>query len=88
MPAKGQVIRKGLDCWPFQLQVVQVVLLPKSEVKERPISLTSVLGRIWSKLRRSHLALWLEGYCKESGFDSAVLGHTSFELGAGFRPPH
>ena len=64
---------------PFQLQVVQVALLPKNEVKERPISLTSVLWRIWTKLRRSSLAVWLEEYSRTSGFDSAVPGHTSLD---------
>ena len=61
---------------PFQFQVVQVVLLPKNESKERPISLTSVLWRVWTKLRRTSLAVWLEEYSKKSGFDSAVPGHT------------
>ena len=64
---------------PFQLQVVQVALLPKSEAKERPISLTSVLWRIWTKLRRSHLAAWLKEYSRNAGFDSAVPGHTSLD---------
>ena len=64
---------------PFQMQVVQVALLPKSEIKERPISLTSVLWRIWTKLRRSHLAAWLKEYSREAGFDSAVPGHTSLD---------
>ena len=64
---------------PFQFQVVQVALLPKTEAKERPISLTSVLWRVWTKLRRSSLAKWLEGYSQRSGFDSAVPGHTSLD---------
>ena len=64
---------------PFQMQVVQVALLPKSEAKERPISLTSVLWRIWTKLRRSYLAAWLKEYSREAGFDSAVPGHTSLD---------
>ena len=64
---------------PFQLQVAQVALLPKTALKERPISLTSVLWRIWTKLRRSSLAIWLEEYSRTSGFDSAVPGHTSLD---------
>ena len=64
---------------PFQLQVVQVALLPKSETKERPISLTSVLWRIWTKLCRTCLAAWLKEYSRTSGFDSAVPGHTSLD---------
>ena len=52
---------------PFQLQVVQVALLPKTETKERPISLTSVLWRIWTKLRRTCLATWLKEYSRTSG---------------------
>ena len=64
---------------PFQLQVVQVALLPKNEVNERPISLTSVLWRIWTKLRRSSLAVWLEDYSRSSGFDSAIPGHTGLD---------
>ena len=65
---------------PFQMQVVQVALLPKTEAKERPISLTSVLWRIWTKLRRTCLALWLkEFYNHTSGFDSAVPGQTCLD---------
>ena len=40
---------------PHSLRVTQVALLPKSDERERPISLTSIWWRVYTKLRRSLL---------------------------------
>ena len=66
---------------PFQLQVAQVALLPEAAPKERPISLTSVLWRIWTKLRRSSLAIWLEEYSRTSGFGLSSASDNGLSLG-------
>ena len=64
---------------PIQMQAVQVVLLAKSPEKERPISLTSVLWRVYSKMRRPLLESWLREYAAFAPFDAATPGHTSLD---------
>ena len=39
---------------PTQLQMHMVVMLPKNSIKERPITLTSVLYRVWCRLCKPH----------------------------------
>ncbi|CAE7770088.1 unnamed protein product [Symbiodinium sp. CCMP2592] len=64
---------------PLQMLTVQVALLAKTPEKERPISLTSVLWRVYSKLRRPLLESWLKEYAAFAPFDSATPGHTSLD---------
>ena len=64
---------------PLQMRAVQVALLPKSPEKERPISLTSVLWRIFSKLRRPVLDGWLKEYVAHAPFDAATPGRTCLD---------
>ncbi|CAE7805903.1 pol [Symbiodinium sp. CCMP2592] len=64
---------------PLQMLTVQVALLAKTPEKERPISLTSVLWRVYSKLRRPLLESWLREYAAFAPFDSATPGHTSLD---------
>ncbi|CAE7214837.1 unnamed protein product [Symbiodinium sp. CCMP2592] len=64
---------------PLQMLTVQVALLAKTPEKERPISLTSVLWRVYSKLRRPLLESWLKSYAACAPFDSATPGHTSLD---------
>ena len=64
---------------PLQMRAVQVALLPKSPEKERPISLTSVLWRIFSKLRRHVLDGWMKEYVAHAPFDAATPGRTCLD---------
>ena len=43
---------------PTQQQMHMVVMLPKNSSKERPIALTSVLYRVWRRLRKPLLDQW------------------------------
>ena len=43
---------------PTQQQMHMVVMLPKNSSKERPITLTSVLYRVWCRLRKPLLDQW------------------------------
>ena len=43
---------------PTQLQMHLVVMLPKNQKLERPITLTSTLWRVWCRLRKSLLDQW------------------------------
>ena len=43
---------------PTQQQMHMVVMLPKNSSKERPITLTSVLYRVWCRLRKPLLDKW------------------------------
>ena len=43
---------------PTQQQMHMVVMLPKNEAKERPITLTSLLYRVWCRLRKPLLDDW------------------------------
>ena len=43
---------------PTQQQMHMVIMLPKSGTKERPITLTSLLYRVWCRLRKPLLDQW------------------------------
>lgn len=43
---------------PTQLQMHMVVMLPKNQTIERPITLTSTLWRTWCRLRKPLLDQW------------------------------
>ena len=43
---------------PTQQQMHMVVTLPKNAAKERPITLTSLLYRVWCRLRKPLLDEW------------------------------
>ena len=65
---------------PLQVSQVQIVLLAKSALKERPIGLTSVLWRLWCKTRRFMVSQWLDSYIPDHPFDSAIPGRTSLDV--------
>ncbi|CAE7425660.1 unnamed protein product [Symbiodinium natans] len=65
---------------PLQVSQVQIVLLAKSALKERPIGLTSVLWRLWCKTRRFLVGQWLDSYIPDHPFDSAIPGRTSLDV--------
>ena len=65
---------------PLQVSQVQIVLLAKSALKERPIGLTSVLWRLWCKSRRFLVGQWLDSYIPDHPFDSAIPGRTSLDV--------
>ncbi|CAE7264437.1 unnamed protein product [Symbiodinium natans] len=65
---------------PLQVSQVQIVLLAKSALKERPIGLTSVLWRLWCKTRRFLVSQWLDSYIPDHPFDSAIPGRTSLDV--------
>ena len=46
------------QCWPTQVSLTRVALIPKSSPGWRPISLTSALYRVWSALRASAYKGW------------------------------
>ena len=43
---------------PTQEQMHMVIMLPKTSTKERPITLTSLLYRVWCRLRKPLLDQW------------------------------
>ena len=43
---------------PTQQQMHMVIMLPKNSAKERPIALTSLLYRVWCRLRKPLLDQW------------------------------
>ena len=65
---------------PLQMSCVQVVMLAKTVVKERPIGLTSVLWRFSCKTRRHLVSQWLDEYSPAHPWDAAVLGRTSVDM--------
>ena len=64
---------------PLQVLTVQVALLAKTTEKERTISLTSGLWRVYTKLRRPLLESWIKEYAAFAPFDAATPGHTSLD---------
>ena len=64
---------------PLQMLTVQVALLAKTTEKERPISLTSVFWRVYTKLRRPILESWIKEYAAFAPFDAATPGHKSLD---------
>ena len=65
---------------PHSLRVTQVALLPKSDEQERPISLTSIWWRVYTKLRRSLLEDWMREYKTRALHDAAVPGQTCLDV--------
>ena len=61
--------------WPVQLQHVAIALLPEDEVAERPIALTSMLYRCWSKCRQHLLASWLKATQSTTFWDQLIPGN-------------
>ena len=60
--------------WPVQLQHVAIAMLPKDEVAERPIALTSMLYRCWSRCRQHLLAAWLKATQGITFWDKLIPG--------------
>ena len=59
---------------PTQMQMHMVVMLPKNQNTERPITLTSTLWRTWYRLRKSLLDQWQRTLPKEMEHDRARPG--------------
>ena len=69
----GQAELRG--SWPVQLQHVAIAMLPKDEVAEKPIALTSMLCRCWSKCRQHLLATWLKTTQSITFWDQLIPGN-------------
>ena len=64
--------------WPESTCHVAVALLAKTVRAERPISLTSVIYRLYMAMRQHLLARWLEEVNPKSPWDKAVKGCDTF----------
>ena len=65
---------------PVQMMVHEVALLPKDEHKERPISLTPVLWRLYCSFRKPKVREWVATYVGDHAYDSAVPGGRSLDV--------
>ena len=65
---------------PVQMMVHEVALLPKDEHKERPISLTPVLWRLYCSFRKPKVREWVAAYVGDHAYDSAVPGGRSLDV--------
>ena len=65
---------------PVQMLVHEVALLPKDEHKERPISLTPVLWRLYCSFRKPKVREWVATYVGDHAYDSAVPGGRSLDV--------
>eukprot|EP00959_Pyramimonas_sp_CCMP1952_P084773 1772903-Pyramimonas_sp.AAC.1 len=54
-------------CWPEQVLVNIVQLMYKAAGADRPITLTQAPCRVWSRIRRWHVADWSEKSMCSSG---------------------
>ena len=61
---------------PTQQQMHMVVMLPKNAAKERPITLTSLLYRVWCRLRKPLLDAWQQHLPPAMNYDRARPGAT------------
>ena len=61
---------------PTQQQMHMVVMLPKNAAKERPITLTSLLYRVWRRLRKPLLDAWQQHLPPAMNHDRARPGAT------------
>ena len=59
---------------PTQLQMRLVVMLPKNQRLERPITLTSTLWRVWCRLRKPLLDQWQQQLPQSMNHDKARPG--------------
>ena len=59
---------------PTQQQMHMVVMLPKNAAKERPITLTSLLYRVWRRLRKPLLDEWQKQLPADMNHDKARPG--------------
>ncbi|CAE7517958.1 unnamed protein product, partial [Symbiodinium sp. CCMP2456] len=64
--------------WPEVICHVAVALLAKTIKAERPISLTSVIYRLYMSMRQHLLTRWLEEANPKSPWDKAVKGSDTF----------
>lgn len=62
---------------PTQLKMSLVVMLAKNEKVERPITLTSVLYRVWRRMRKDILDEWQRNLPKQMDYDRARPGATA-----------
>ncbi len=61
--------------WPVAMRECVVQLLSKIEVAGRPISLTQAVYRVWSRLRKPHVAGWTRA--RAAHRDRAVAGSSA-----------
>ena len=59
---------------PTQMQMHMVVMLPKNQKLERPITLTSMLWRVWCRLRKPLLDDWQKQLPEQMNHDKARPG--------------
>ena len=59
---------------PTQMQMHMVVMLPKNQKLERPITLTSMLWRVWCRLRKPLLDEWQKQLPDQMNHDKARPG--------------
>ena len=65
---------------PTQLTLSLVVMLAKNEKVERPITLTSVLYRVWCKMRKPLLDTWQNNLPAAMDYDRARPGATALHV--------
>ena len=65
---------------PTQLTLSLVVMLAKNEKVERPITLTSVLYRVWCKMRKPLMDAWQNNLPQAMNYDRARPGATALHV--------
>ena len=65
---------------PTQLTLSLVVMLAKNEKVERPITLTSVLYRVWCKMRKPLMDAWQNNLPAAMNYDRARPGATALHV--------
>ena len=65
---------------PTQLTMSLVVMLAKNEKVERPITLTSVLYRVWCRMRKPILDAWQQSLPPSMDYDRARPGATALHV--------
>ena len=65
---------------PTQLTLSLVVMLAKNEKVERPITLTSVLYRVWCKMRKPLMDAWQNNLPPAMNYDRARPGATALHV--------
>ena len=63
--------------WPWQVYITLVCLLAKEVKGERPISLLTMLYRIWSRTRKAFATEWCDA--KAGFWDDAVRGSSPLQ---------
>ena len=58
-------------CWPVQLMMNLITLIPKQQGGQRPIAKTPLLYRLWNRIRSQGVKQWAAGHVQDFDFAAA-----------------